>query len=69
MIKPDVTKETCLKISNSKKGKKLSEYTKQKMRGKIPWNKGKKMKDIVLNFVPSSKGKICINMNGVNKFI
>lgn len=69
MIKPDVTKETCLKISNSKKGKKLSEYTKQRMRGKIPWNKGKKMKDIVLNFVPSNKGKICINMNGINKFI
>jgi len=30
------------KISESEKGKRLSEETKKKMRGRIPWNKGKK---------------------------
>ena len=35
-----------LAISIALKGRKLSEATKQKMRGRIPWNKGKKMPQI-----------------------
>ena len=31
-------------MSNSHKGKKLSKEHKDKLRGRIPWNKGKKYK-------------------------
>ncbi len=35
--------ETITKISQKNKGKKLSEETKMKLKGRVPWNKGKKI--------------------------
>lgn len=40
--RPTLSQETRNKISQVQKGKKLSEETKQKMMGRIPWNKGLK---------------------------
>jgi hypothetical protein len=38
----EVSKETRLKMSQAKKGKSLSTEHKLKLKGRIPWNKGKK---------------------------
>lgn len=38
------SEETKRKIREALKGKPLNEETKQKMKGRIPWNKGKKLK-------------------------
>lgn len=44
-----VTKKTRAKISKALKGKPLSEKTKRKMKGRIPWNKGKKGLQVAWN--------------------
>lgn len=38
------SEETKRKMSEAHKGKPLSEETKQKLKGRIPWNKGKKLR-------------------------
>lgn len=59
------SKEIRQKMSHAKLGKKLSESTKQKMKGRIPWNKGKllseeskkKMSDSKKGIVTWNKGR------------
>lgn len=39
------------------KGYKLSKEEKEKLKGKVAWNKGKKMKDLIPNYINPFKGK------------
>lgn len=60
-----MSEETKLKISIAERGKKMSEEAKQKMKGRIPWNKGRKctleerLKTRKAN--PNKKKVICLN--------
>lgn len=60
-----MSEETKLKISLAERGKKMSEEAKQKMKGRIPWNKGRKctleekLKTRSVN--PKKKKVICLN--------
>lgn len=62
-----INEETKQKISLSEKGKKLSEETKLKMKGRIPWNKGRKCtleeKLRIRQVSPNKKKVICLNTN------
>lgn len=68
-----ISEETKRKISLAEKGKKMSEEAKLKMRGRIPWNKGRKCtkEEIIKNRLsnPNKKKVICLNTNTIYESI
>lgn len=68
-----ISEDTKLKLSLSLKGRKLSEETKQKMRGRKPWNKGRKCtleeRLKTRRASPNKKKVICLNTNTIYESI